>query len=104
MATWTKPDDGTKTVSGCIVGKPLIIGHKALPKDDANGSWCMINTVSGAKMGMTQNSAYVIGTFEDAGNGFTCGGVNTFIIVPTATSVVLQIGGADNDDELYVYQ
>ena len=103
MATWTKPADGQKTVTGCIVGKPLIIGHKALSKTDANGSWCMINTVSGAKMGMTQNSAYMIGTF-DYRDAFDGAGNNTFIVVPTATSVVLQISGADNDDELYVYQ
>ena len=103
MATWTKPATGNKTVTGCIVGKPLIIGHKAL-SSIVHGSWCYINTVSGAKMGITQNGVYVIGTFEDAGNGFTCGGMNTFIVVPTATSVVLRIDGADNDDELYVYQ
>lgn len=102
MATWTKPADGQKTVTGCIVGKPLIIGHKAL-SSVVSGSWCCINTVSGAKMGITQNGVYVIGTSEIT-NTFEVGGSNTFIVVPTATSVVLQIGGADNDDELYVYQ
>ena len=107
MATWTRPANGNKTISGCIVGKPLIIGHAAITSNDsAERSWFCIKTVSGAKTGVTRDNSclYMIGVAWDSGYGATMDGANTFIVVPTASSVVVYIDGAFNDDEIYVYQ
>ena len=107
MATWTRPADGNKTITGCTVGKPLIIGYAGITStDDAARPWCLIKTVSGAKTGITRdnNCVFMIGCAWDNGYGATFDGSANFIVVPTATSVVVRINGAANDDELYVYQ
>ena len=97
FATWNKPADGDKTITGCVVGKPLIIVHK--PLKNGFGS-CYINPKSGT-VNQFSGHHYAIGVYD--GNSATGSGPSCFVCVPTATTVVLNIQEASADDCLYVY-
>ena len=104
FATWSKPTEGgQKTITNCIIGKPIIIVHKPLKVSD-NPISCQIKAISGvANASGNEYHHYAIGTIgsQGIGNG---GGPSSFCCIPTETTVVVTIYSGADDDCLYVYK
>jgi hypothetical protein len=115
FATWTQSNEDltSKTITGCIIGKPVFIIHKGTGGTFKRG-FCLIDVFSGAAtVSGTQYPQYRMGTLGDyevsgeyPGDGYTwlrqVGGFNCFTIIPTATSVTVKVHYAI-DDAFYVY-
>ncbi len=101
----TLSGDGSKTITGCVVGEPLIFLY-------GNGSYtdqgCMISFSSGVAHTNQTNSGYKIGwnPTNYTGDGHPETRCQNIIAIPTATSVVVYINYANDDnksDRVYVY-
>ena len=98
-ATWTKPGNGQKTVTGCTVGKPVFFVHKGYSTN--YGLWCFITDVSGTISSRSTNyHHYFLGQGLSDKIG---GGPKTFTVIATATSIVVDVQNAGDDDVIYVY-
>ena len=94
---------GDKTITGCVVGQPVFIIHhvtKNLGGD--SGQYVNLRVISGAKHATTTGCHYILGT--DSGSPTYPRGTTVFIIIPTATSVVVNLYGKLDDEELLVYK
>ena len=103
-ATWTQgTKNGDKTITGCVVGQPVFIIHH-VTKDNAGeaGQYAILRATAGAKNATTTGCHYIIGT--DRGNANYPRGTNVFMIIPTATSVTVNIYTTLDDEELLVYK
>ena len=87
----TRTSNGNWSITGLTVGKPLFIIDDRTGK--SNAGKCYVRVISGAIGGRT-NESYDIGT-EDLSN--------IFIVIPTATTVVINCSAMD-DETLYAYQ
>ena len=89
-ATWDKPADGDKSITGCTSGQPLILIH------EPNGS---------------ATAAIYFRPKENCVGARTTGDHNYFgthsshsqIIIPTASSCTITVVGG-TDDKIYVYR
>ena len=107
-ATYTNLGDNkyvSKTITGCVVGQPVIIG--ASTTFDADFV-IFLKVVSGSLIGTTNGTYYRLGTYWSVGGDSTkakseCCAMS-FVIVPTATSVTLSFGDVDSDETVYVYK
>ena len=114
VATWTAPEDGDKTITGCVVGQPIIFAHKAIavPEDGNESGWCTLSFKSGVtNTRVSAKNKYYLGSVDneyanETYEGAMCGagGVANIILIPTATSVIVTIAGSDSDDIIYVYR
>ena len=102
-ATWNKAAGGNKTITGCTIGKPIIFVHKPLSNVDAP-VWCYIKPLSGCINGTTTGHHYLLGTYYYYPSDVDGGGIASMVLVPTATSVVIDISNNTDDDCVYVYR
>ncbi len=103
-ATWAQgTTNGNKTITGCVVGQPVFIIHHVTKNlgGDA-GQYAILRATAGAKHATTTGCHYIIGT--DNGNANYPRGTNVFMIIPTATSVTVNIYTTLDDEELLVYK
>ena len=90
LTTWTNPAEGDKTVSNCVIGAPLIFCS-------GKSAWVYIRPKSGCKEGRSSGDHYYLGPST---GGY--GGPFNFIVIPTATSVVVNLSSA-GDETIYIY-
>ena len=100
-ASWNKPAAGDKTITGCTVGKPVIVVHKAV--GSGNWGWCYIRVKSGTAYSTTSGHHYFLGVAAASSNDYR-GGVGDLVIIPNATTVVINLDGCSDDDAVYVYK
>ncbi len=90
---------GDKTITGCTAGCPIIIGYK-MGGTASEGSRAFVSVKSGANIGIVSPTSWywTLGTQN--------GGSMSFIVIPTATSVVLTIGKNNTQalGTVYVYK
>ncbi len=99
-ATWTRTSDrDNKNITGCVVGQPVFCIHHA---NTTGVDFCFVRATAGAKGARSEGSHYCIGTSTGASDSI--GGANAYILIPTATSITVQIDWYDGDDTIYVYK
>ena len=90
---------GDKTITGCTAGCPIIIGYK-MGGTASEESRAFVSVKSGANIGIVSptNWYWTLGTQN-------CGSMS-FIVIPTAASVVLTIGKNNTQvlGTVYVYK
>lgn len=101
-ATWQGKSTGTenKTLTGCTVGQLVIFVHKGTNNNADN--FCWIRPNAGTQNANTGGHHYTLGT--NLGNGRTDGGPGVFAVIPTATSITIQVIWNGYDDIIYVYR
>lgn len=110
-ATLSGVDNLEYDIIGCTPGKPVIIGHAPTTEQANNrlGAWTRVKVKSGALMGTKQ--WYIIGgafqylADEEQHRANRTTGPMSIVIVPTATTVTIQLGNnAADDDLIYIYK
>ena len=105
-ATWTQGTAaGDKTITGCVANQPVFIIHH-VTKDQGGsspraGQYCVLKVKSGAKNAQSVGQHYILGTKYDDGFPHS---TNVFMIMPTATSVVVNLYSSLDDEELLIYK
>ncbi len=99
VATWNKPAAGVKTVTNCVIGKPVLFIH--VPYTTGDGHYCHIKTYGTGMDHVLANSAYcTIGVgWEDGTHAST----NVFVVIPKATSIQVELEWSGEDDKIYVF-
>ena len=95
--TYTAGKTESKTVTGCVVGQPVLFIYSQGTGSTA-GSWCGIKVTAGADTGTAAAWHYMMGTrgaFVDLGS--IGSGNEIFVVIPKATSITVYIesGGCD---------
>ena len=105
VATYTKPADGDKTITGCVAGQPLFFIHCVSGKGNPNDpgfAWCYIRPTKGCVHVNSSQHHYQIGSAS--WNEYAHGTTNIMVVIPNATSVTVNIGDASTDDIIYVFK
>ena len=106
VATWTQTSGGNeqwieKTITGCTAGQPIIIA--AVSSVVTSDVWTVhFKVKSGATMATSPSSrGFPLGvtTYVDRQSGGA-----SYVIIPTATSVTIQLYDVDNDETVYIYR
>ena len=85
-----------KTLTGCTIGQPIIVGVKS--NTTATGGWKVsYNIKSGSNIGYTNkdDSMFKMGTLD---------GSSGFVLIPTATSITFDLWDVDTNEYVYVYR
>ena len=101
VATW-EASDGNKTITNCIVGKPVLFIHKVRGSGTNNFGWCYIKPTAGCYHAAANSQHhYIIGS--GSWDEYQAGCTNIFIVVPNTTSITVNIASTA-DDIIYCFQ
>ena len=98
----TRSTQGSWTITDLTIGKPLFILMTADP-EDGGYSYVFIEAVSGTNDGlMISTGNVVVSMFLGAGSSYRSS--NTFVVIPTQTTVVISLGQVYGSASLRAYQ
>ena len=102
-ATWTQGTAaGDKTITGCVANQPVfIIHHVTKDQGGQSGQYCVLRVKSGAQNAQSVGQHYILGTKNADGYPHS---TNVLMIMPTATSVVVNLYSKLDDEELLIYK
>ena len=104
IATWTTSSNGgsgTKTITGCTVGQPVLFIHAAT-KDSTNAAeFAALRVENGSYHNSTKGDYYIIGThWGDVDPQST----NVFVVIPNATSITIHLFTTLDDEKICVFK
>ena len=101
----TQTTDGDKTITGCQVGQPIILGHKSVA-NKSTGCWYKVK--SGCAFGTVGYHNYFMG-LQDADVSSTTlkniDGPVSAVLIASATTVVVTLWAlSDDGDSVLIYR
>ena len=107
VATWTGAAGNndkwiSKSITGCTVGEPVILGFKTTYSDSGgNPVRAPYRVTDGCNYARTPGNGYGLGTYSADKGGAACA---MTVLIPTKTTISFQFWDFEADEYIYIYR